>query len=333
MKSSQHVRSSDDRQAHWDRHWAGGTTHSCAGSYGELYGGAIASYWSEIARSLPDGARVLDIATGAGAVPRLLLDATDGRPLHIEAIDLAAVSPSWLDDLPADTRRRIGFHPRQPAESLPFPDRSFDLVTSQYGLEYARRNEALAEALRVLRPGGRIALALHHQQCRPVQLARVEIDHLDWLLGPEGLLQVTRRIIPLLAQARSPSEREALAKDPHAEACREAFNACQDTLDERTRVQDGADVLFEARDAMNAVLRTALETTDPQALAAWEACCQSMEDARRRLRDLVAHALDDRSLADLLAILAAHGVESLSVEPLQDQDYLMAYAVTMRCRR
>jgi len=40
------------------------------------------------------------------------------------------------------------------AESLPFPDQSFDVMVSQFGLMFFRdRRDALSQALRVLRPG------------------------------------------------------------------------------------------------------------------------------------------------------------------------------------
>jgi len=46
------------------------------------------------------------------------------------------------------------------AESLPFPDASFDVVLSQFGHMFAPRPDVAArEMLRVLRPGGRIAFA------------------------------------------------------------------------------------------------------------------------------------------------------------------------------
>ena len=33
------------RQAVWTRHWATGAAHSCAGTYADTYGGAIADFW------------------------------------------------------------------------------------------------------------------------------------------------------------------------------------------------------------------------------------------------------------------------------------------------
>jgi SAM-dependent methyltransferase len=46
------------------------------------------------------------------------------------------------------------------AERMPFPDGAFDAVVSNFGVHHVPRPErALAEALRVLRPGGRLAFA------------------------------------------------------------------------------------------------------------------------------------------------------------------------------
>jgi SAM-dependent methyltransferase len=48
-----------------------------------------------------------------------------------------------------------------PMESLPFPDRSFDLVLCQQGLQFVEdRERALAEMQRVLDDGGRVGLSL-----------------------------------------------------------------------------------------------------------------------------------------------------------------------------
>jgi SAM-dependent methyltransferase len=70
------------------------------------------------------------------------------------------------------------------AEALPFPDRSFDAVLSQFGLMFfENRAGAIAEMLRVLRPGGRLAVAVWDRLERTPGYAAF-VGLLDRLFGP-----------------------------------------------------------------------------------------------------------------------------------------------------
>ncbi|MCP5286133.1 MAG: hypothetical protein H6933_14685 [Burkholderiaceae bacterium] len=75
------------RAAVWARHWASGSPHSCAGSYGATYGGAVAAFWRGVLAEVAPGARTLDLATGAAALPRLFLELAPQLGLAIEAVD------------------------------------------------------------------------------------------------------------------------------------------------------------------------------------------------------------------------------------------------------
>ncbi len=99
---------------------------------------------------------VLDVGTGTGVVAitaRRLGARTTGLDLTPELLAQAIQGSSHLgyDD--------IAWHEGD-AEALPFPDASFDVVLSQFGHMFAPRPEvAIAEMLRVLKPGGMIAFA------------------------------------------------------------------------------------------------------------------------------------------------------------------------------
>lgn len=101
------------------------------------------------------GETVLDVACGTGVVA--LTAALRGA--HVKGLDLA---PALL----ADARRNAAIvdaaidFSEGDVEALPYADASFDVVLSQFGHMFAPRPErAIAEMLRVLRPGGRIAFS------------------------------------------------------------------------------------------------------------------------------------------------------------------------------
>jgi SAM-dependent methyltransferase len=101
------------------------------------------------------GERVLDIACGSGTAAlvaaRRYCNVT-GIDYVPELIDRARARAA-ADDL--DVKFEVG-----DAQSLPFPEGSFDVILSVYGVQFAPDQEKAAhEMLRVCRPGARIGLA------------------------------------------------------------------------------------------------------------------------------------------------------------------------------
>jgi len=316
------------RQAVWTRYWAHGAEHSCGGSYEGGYGGAIARFWHDRLSALPSGTRVLDIATGNGALPRLLLEACPDGNVVCDAVDLATVNPAWLAGLPEARRARLRFHGGCAAESLPFDGAGFDLVVSQYGLEYSDLERSLPEVRRVLAPGGRIAFVMHHAEARPVQLAAVEIEHIEWLLSSGGLLDTARQLLPSMAQAGSAEGRAALVRDARANALRDSFNALQKQVDARIAATrgDGADILAEARQATASLFALAARQGSAAALQAWQDVQQWLQDATLRLVELRAHALDARGLQAVADALAP-ATGALQIGTLAEGPHLMGWTL------
>jgi SAM-dependent methyltransferase len=98
--------------------------------------------------------RVLDVGAGSGnaAIPAALTGA------EVVASDL---TPDLLESgRQAAARRRIGLRWEEgDAEALPYADASFDVVMSCVGVMFAPHHQQSADELvRVLRPGGRLAL-------------------------------------------------------------------------------------------------------------------------------------------------------------------------------
>jgi ubiquinone/menaquinone biosynthesis C-methylase UbiE len=118
---------------------------------------------AEILNHLPlsPNARILDVGTGPGN-PAIEIASRVGEGGWVVGIDFA---PSMIEVAWRRARlaglNRIEFIEAD-AEALPFPDESFDAVVSRYGLpHFTDAVQALKEARRVLRPGGRFIAAMH----------------------------------------------------------------------------------------------------------------------------------------------------------------------------
>lgn len=104
------------------------------------------------------GMQVLDLASGTGE-PAITIASRVGPTGHVTALDLSADLLA-IAEKRAKSRGLGNFVTRHAdAHSLPFPDDSFDLSTSRFGVMFFRDVEgALREVRRVLRPEARVCL-------------------------------------------------------------------------------------------------------------------------------------------------------------------------------
>lgn len=113
---------------------------------------ALQAFWTEIFAKQAAGSRVLDIASGAGSVYAHL---PVGHGFELHATDIAPEALETLTERIAGATTTVSG-----AESMPFDDGVFDLVISQFGVEYAGQT-AFAEAARVVADRGRLVMLTH----------------------------------------------------------------------------------------------------------------------------------------------------------------------------
>lgn len=314
------------RTAAWSSYWSQGALHSCATSFGANYAGAIGAFWRSTLADLRPGDRILDLATGNGPLPLMLWEQHGPEAgLEIDAVDLAEVAPGWFR--PSE-HAGIRFHAGVAMENLPFSDDGFDWVISQFGVEYARRPDSLHECLRVLQRDGTVAFVLHHAGSVLATVAKIEVVNLELLLGPDGLIDKARQVIPWLAQARAnPS---AASNNPQATQCRSGYNEAMARLAGEIESCAVPDVLVGARQWVHALLSGA-EGTDPdRQLQALDRYRASLQAALLRSAELVDHALDEVQVREFLDVLVAdHSGATVRCEPIEQSEGILGWGLVV----
>lgn len=127
-------------------------------AYENIFVPALFRHWPDhliAAAGVAAGERVLDIACGTGVLTRALPAIVGPAPAPV-GLDLAPGMLEVARRLNPDIEWQLG-----DAVELPYEDASFDRVLCQFGLMFfTDRERALREMLRVVEPGGRIAVAV-----------------------------------------------------------------------------------------------------------------------------------------------------------------------------
>lgn len=266
---------------HWDRFWSGGGTGGgCLPAKENPIEGVQRRVWREFAHSLPKGAKVLDLATGDGRVIAWLIDCR--RDLKVIGVDQAKELPP----APRGARLRGGVS----IESMPFADCSFDAVTSQFGIEYARLDTACAEAVRTLRAGGRCRFLIHHLSGPIVRHNLARAEGLRWSSVESGAIGKARNFVAaraIVAIPIAPAFRDLLTE---ARAWFGAGSGAEEFMVALVQTVDGARV-----------------ATPAEALAAIAELEQLAADELSRIAALTDAAADESTVGRIISLLEGAG--------------------------
>jgi len=165
--------------------------------------------WAELLEGLRlrGDERIADLGCGRGAV--LLMAAqhlTTGRAVGVDLWRRAdqsgnSVEATQRNAVAEGVADRVELHTGD-LTALPFQDRSFDVVLSSLALHNisgrAGRAKAVGEAVRVLRPGGRLvivdvrAIPQHHAVLAKLGMKDVICRSLEWQFWPTRVLTATK---------------------------------------------------------------------------------------------------------------------------------------------
>lgn len=192
-----------DENIEWSLYWAQDRLHSCVATEQDVDQKALNDVWETLSVGMGDSARVLDLATGNGAVPYALLAHND--TYKISAVDKADIAPlRYLSD--RGLLESVEFVPNTDINNLEFKPNTFDAITSQFGIEYAGLEVATIAILPLLKSSGKLRFLVHHADSEIVKRSQEKVNEMAELIKPAGLIEC------LLCVLRGESELSSLEK-------------------------------------------------------------------------------------------------------------------------
>ncbi len=307
----------DIRSQAWTRYWASGALHSCDGSFAIEGEGAIAAFWRAVFADAPAQGHLLDLGTGNGGL--MLAAARALQAWQLSGVDLSRPILPWLEA--GRDGDRIQLFAETWMEQVPLSSGTIDLLTSQFGIEYADHQQVVREALRLLAPGGRLALVIHHAESVVTRVAADELRALDLLAADDGLLEATIAVLPHMAALRG-----GQAPGPAAYAAREAFNRAMRDASMLVDALEVADVLGQTQAGVQQMLVAVHPGNLQEALEKLAAYRDELAAASVRTREQIEAAMTREQLDGFLAGFR-EAMPALETSTLRQDGRLIAWAV------
>lgn len=151
----------------WDTYWHG-TGYVGSYSIGGVNHPAIRAFWDEFFQAVKrdySAPKIIDIASGNGSVLECVNASFGDQQIDLTCLDISDAAISNIRDRFPHVHGIV-----TDARSIPFDSGSFEIATSQFGVEYAGPG-AINEVARLIAPKGRLAFVLHshagsiHREC------------------------------------------------------------------------------------------------------------------------------------------------------------------------
>lgn len=288
---------------HWSDYWEQGHLTSFGESFTSNYTGVLNEIWTPRFAELTSGFKVLDIATGNGALPLMVSDYLKSRSVKGEVIgvDLANIKTD-ISSVKLAENLNIKLLSNINCIKLPFDDGQFELVISQFGIEYADLKKAVPEALRVLRSKGRLALVMHHENSLILRrnrriLSLIKSDEI------EDIFNLLSGIVDKMGEVKSKQDLDRAKQDQSCEALRKQLNASIGILVER---DEEALKDCELLNYVATLFQTGLFWKKDKKLNYIEFARQQLKTLDVRLSELAGAAQSESSLAEIINLISQH---------------------------
>ncbi|GAA4818008.1 hypothetical protein GCM10011365_12100 [Marinicella pacifica] len=170
---------------HWSEYWKSGVQTSLPSDFKKNYDGEIYAFWEGRVDDLSSGDHVLDVCTGNGAVALIISEIAlqQNKSIKITAIDISEINTEFIQkNVAQKVWSQIDFISHCPlADIAKHVDDKYQLVVSQYGLEYTDLNITAEVIFNLIQFGGELAFISHSVDSDVFKYMQTEQSIYQWL--------------------------------------------------------------------------------------------------------------------------------------------------------
>ena len=295
-------------ESDWDAYWRNAkeaSMHKIGGPQDEM----LERFWSQFFRQAfstrhTSGQMILDIACGYGAVTNITVAMAknlipDDLP-RMYGIDTSIIALQEVRKRFPDLNCVAAT-----AAAIPIPDDAFDIVTSQFGIEYAGAG-AVNEAARIVKPGGQFAAIIHK---RDGGIYRECADNLKALNGVQqsGMLDCFAGIFRTAKEVQQGSADQDSFR--RADAKFSGAVAAVEDIFRRFGKQVADGMIFRVYNDIAHMYRR-FNVYDPDEVFNWIDVMHNETDAYAgRMASMLKAALDEEQLNQIMSDLTSRGIK------------------------
>ena len=175
----------NNKSQHWSEYWKSGQLTSLPQDFVENYSGEILDAWESRFKTLSNNSKILDLCAGNCAVSILASQYSRNfdKNFKVTATDAADINKKQIiERFPVVERdiQNIEIVANTYLEDLELASANFDLITSQYGIEYCDWKIAADKVYQLLKKRGEFTMISHSGSTDIIK--QMEVERNDYLI-------------------------------------------------------------------------------------------------------------------------------------------------------
>jgi ubiquinone/menaquinone biosynthesis C-methylase UbiE len=306
---------------YWSAYWSQGHKTSFGNDFRHCYEGKLQEAWRGVFKAINCKSNVLDLCTGNASLLRLAeQDMTNFSEVNFTGVDYANVT---LGDRFTQLQNiELLFNVN--IEKLPLENNTYDVVISNYGIEYSDLSKSLAEVSRIMSDNGQAIFICHFYDSIFIKNNKQELMMIRSMIEINGVLEILQGLIDAL------TNKSMYSKIP---ASKEHFKAVEDSEHYRHRLNDKLAII--ANDFPNAFyqsdflgfLKYLLSAKTENKKSELQLFRKDMISHQGRLSEMVNAALTKKQIEQLSVMFKAHGLCITKTEVLKSEEGAIGYQI------